>query len=790
MLRSLGISAGIGVLLVISDGAICRADGPAQASLPADATNGAPAAASPTPATNATAPAKAAAKLENMSLEDLMNIEVATVTTASKAPEKAIDAPATVIVITAQDIRLRGYANLKDVLRDMPGMDTTENYFSEIGTLVPVRGIVGNNLIVVLVNGMRVNPPGGEYFPLRSDFSVRDAEQIEVIYGPGSTLYGQDAISAVINVKTKKPVEGKLGELVLDGGLYSEREGFISFGKHFVKENFSLTGYFEYHDSDLNPINTDYPDFWKDYATFSQNQSPRGLGDPPVRRDFGLNGFTRLEGENWSVQGWFRQSERSSAEAKIPQQSGYLDQAKWGDDSLVLEARDTIPFSNTLSLESALSYNRYEIEPSSRYVNPTSSNPNLPIAPGTPGSWFFRDNKYGIGKGITDEEDLRWQVNPKLSLLTGIYVGAFDIIPKATIPGGANPNGNIVAQGEGANALYYTTQTGPVSASNPLITVPRVTRDRYQTYAGFLELGWQITPTLKAIAGTRVTGDTRLSEIPVTPRASLIYNITDHLTAKYIYTQAFVAPPPYFRDLTYDDGTHISHDASNFGAEKATSNEINLNYAVRNLNLGASAYYGRQSNLIISSESIDTGPLVEERDQNGNAIGPRQLISARNGGQSQNAGFDLFGRATFGEFSPWASYSYVNSQISVPGTGFPENESTPGVSKHSGRLGVTWAATPKLFITPSLVIRSTPENVLPSNGVTTYHSLARQLDTPYHVDLAVEYRVSESLSFFATIQNLTDHKYALGGFNGDGHGKLFALPGETINGVLGMRYQF
>ena len=367
---------------------------------------------------------------KKMSLEELMNVEVATVTTASKAPEKTTDAPATVLVVTANDVKLRGYSNLKDVLRDLPGMDTTENYFSEIGTLVPVRGIVGNNLIVVLVNGMRVNPPGGEYFPLRSDFSVRDVEQIEVIYGPGSTLYGQDAISAVINVKTKKPVQGQSGELVLDGGLYSEREGFISFDKIFQKQNFSLSGYFQYHDSDLNPINSDYPDFFRDYATYSRTETPRGLGDPPIRRDFGLNGFARVEGDNWSIQGWYRQSERSSAEAKVPEQSGYLDKAKWGDSSLVLEARDKIPFSDTLSLESAFSYNRYEIEPSSRYVNPGSGNPN------TPGHWFFTDNKYGIGKGYTLEEDLRWQATPKISLLLGGYAGAFDIIPKNTIPGG------------------------------------------------------------------------------------------------------------------------------------------------------------------------------------------------------------------------------------------------------------------------------------------------------------------------------------------------------------------
>ena len=171
-----------------------------------------------------------------MSLEELMNVEVATVTTASKQRRRPPTLPPPSIVVTAHDIKLRGYSNLKDVFRDLPGMETTENYFSEIGTLVPVRGIVGNNKIVVLVNGMRVNPPGGEFFPFRSDFSVRDVEQIEVIYGPGSTLYGQDAISAVINVKTKEPSEGQLGEVGVDGGLYNEREGWISFGKAFGKQ--------------------------------------------------------------------------------------------------------------------------------------------------------------------------------------------------------------------------------------------------------------------------------------------------------------------------------------------------------------------------------------------------------------------------------------------------------------------------------------------------------------------------------------------------------------------------
>lgn len=50
----------------------------------------------------------------------------------------------------------------------------------------------------------RHGPPGGENMMFRSDISVRDADQIEVVYGPGSTLYGQDAISAVINLITRQ----------------------------------------------------------------------------------------------------------------------------------------------------------------------------------------------------------------------------------------------------------------------------------------------------------------------------------------------------------------------------------------------------------------------------------------------------------------------------------------------------------------------------------------------------------------------------------------------------------
>ncbi len=95
--------------------------------------------------------------LLSMPLSELMQIEVIT---ASRTLQSTLEAPAAVHVVTARQIEERGYQTLKDVLRDLPGMETIEYHFTEFGTLVPVRGIVGNNKLVVLVNGVRVNPPG------------------------------------------------------------------------------------------------------------------------------------------------------------------------------------------------------------------------------------------------------------------------------------------------------------------------------------------------------------------------------------------------------------------------------------------------------------------------------------------------------------------------------------------------------------------------------------------------------------------------------------------------------
>ncbi len=697
-------------------------------------------------------------ELKKMSLEDLMRIQVATVTTASKKEEKSTEAPGTVVVITAQDIKLRGYSSLKDVLRDLPGMDLVENTFTELGTQVAVRGITGNNKIVVLVNGMRVNPPGGEYFPFRNDFSVREAEQIEVIYGPGSTLYGQDAISAVINVKTKTPpADGHpTVELGADGGLHSEREAWGSFGKVFdTARNILFNGYVQYHDSDLSRIDRDYPNWWKPYRNTAE---PKGRGTVPERGDFGLNAFARMEIGGFSVQSWYRTSERSSGEGYGPVLA-FLDESRWEDRSWVTEAKHHWILSDKVSLDSSVTYNWYEVAPQTRYVFPQSET-----------KWFLNDFKYANGHSLAVEESLRMEFTKGLSVLLGGTYTNYDIIPKSTVPGGARPGGHGDILQQGGSFVYFA---GKGSAASR-VEIPRVVDSEFDRYGGYIEFSWQITPKLKAIAGTRVDKDTRIAEPSVTPRAALIYNVTDALTAKYTYSEAYISPAPYF-DATYDRGDILATSNPNLQPETSKTHELNLNYNKKAYNLGLSLYYGDQSSLILVSDNALSPNIVAGQvfvDAAGTQ--PRKLVTSVNSGTSQNVGLDFYGKAKLtSSLSTWFSYSYTTYEESTAGLTF----GLRGISQHNFRLGATWAITPKLFVTPSLVARSTPRNVHPAN-------LSDELENPWQANLHILYAPMSYLEFYADLRNITDNHYALTGFLSD------AIPQETFNGVLGVRLSF
>jgi outer membrane receptor protein involved in Fe transport len=677
-----------------------------------------------------------------LSLGQLMDPSI---TTASRTLERATEAPATVYVITAGDIRARSYFTLADVLKDLPGMETIENYYSELGTLVPVRGVVGNNKIVLLINGMRVNPPGGEELMIRSDVDVRFADQIEVIYGPGSTLYGQDAISAVINIKTRRPGDATF-EVMGGYGLNDTKEAYASFARTFFRSSdlpVSVTAYVAGRDADLSNFRQDFPAWWQKYDSYLANIDRAG---PPVRGDLGMNGFVRLESQQTSLQAWYRESVRSSSEGRGSTGPTpvlfFVPEARWRDRSLVVEGQNALNFSENVTLHSTLTFNRYELDPRSRYVFPDSM-----------GGLFLDDYKYAVGTSAALEEKLDLEITASTRLMVGAVAANYDVVPKATVPGGANTRGDVVLQS--GSLTYYTRAGDPTSR----VDLPRTVNLQYQQFGAYVEGAHRFSANLRAIAGVRADASTRFSAIPVSPRAALIVQGFDgRLALKYVFSMAYVAPSPSFIYNIYDNGGQIGIGNPELKPERARSNEFNISWRSEFLLLSGSAYYNEQSDLLTISQSgapeTLVAPMVFVRPD---GTGPRRLAQSVNLGTSKGMGSDLFFRFSTARISGWGSYSYVDFKRTLG----PMVSGLPQISRHNVRVGGTLAILENLSLTPSLVLRSSPEN-LPDS----YRDAGVSLQMPYEINVSALFTPVEALDLLVTVRNASFRRYALRGIAG------------------------
>ncbi|HET6995666.1 MAG TPA: TonB-dependent receptor [Chitinophagaceae bacterium] len=167
--------------------------------------------------------------LANLSIEELMDFKVST---ASGYLQTTSQAPSTVTVITARQIAERGYEQLEDALRDVPGIDMIHiNGYAP--TLIYFRGMYGaeNLRALLMIDGIVENNILGSNDMAGPAYSLHNIERVEIIWGPVSALYGANAFGGVINIITKKG--GDINGLTAD-------IGFGSFDTRLLKMNIGL----------------------------------------------------------------------------------------------------------------------------------------------------------------------------------------------------------------------------------------------------------------------------------------------------------------------------------------------------------------------------------------------------------------------------------------------------------------------------------------------------------------------------------------------------------------------
>jgi iron complex outermembrane receptor protein len=168
---------------------------------------------------------KSEGRLTQVSLEELGQIEV---TTASKVPVKASRTPAAIYVITQEDIRRSGVTSIAEALRLAPGVEVARVDSNTWSLGVRGFGSALSRSVLVLIDGRTVYTPlfAGVYWQVQ-DTLLEDIERIEVIRGPGGTIWGANAVNGVINIITKNAKDTN-GLLVSTGGGNID-QGFVNF---------------------------------------------------------------------------------------------------------------------------------------------------------------------------------------------------------------------------------------------------------------------------------------------------------------------------------------------------------------------------------------------------------------------------------------------------------------------------------------------------------------------------------------------------------------------------------
>ncbi|WP_062263960.1 TonB-dependent receptor plug domain-containing protein [Endozoicomonas arenosclerae] len=203
--------------------------------------------------------------LFDLSLEELISMEIPDVTSVSRKKQRLMDSAAAIYVITNEDLRRTGVTSIPEALRMVPGMQVAKlnaNTWS-----ISTRGFnyIFANKLLVLIDGRTVYSPlfSGVNWDVQ-DTMMEDIDRIEVIRGPGAALWGANAVNGVINIITKKAADTQ-GNLLTAGGGTEEK----AFGAFRHGGEFGETGFYRVYvkaferDGQVNAEGKDTADDWK-----------------------------------------------------------------------------------------------------------------------------------------------------------------------------------------------------------------------------------------------------------------------------------------------------------------------------------------------------------------------------------------------------------------------------------------------------------------------------------------------------------------------------------------------
>jgi iron complex outermembrane receptor protein len=516
----------------------------------------------------------------SLSLEELMELEV-TISTDTK--QTIANAPATVSVITKEDIKATGATNLVEILENVPGIHIRANQFG-FRPLIQIRGATANQTLL-MVNGVSMRDLLWGFGFFWKGMPISSIDRIEIIRGPGSALFGADASAGVINVITKTSAKLSHNEVGIRRGSFDTDNGWLQYGNSWQGVEFGLTMDFFNTDSHAPLIETDA-------QTLSDSRSNTNATLAPDNAQYG-----------WKSEEIRLLAAKQSWRMNID----YVKQSEIETGMTGLGVLDPVTRANDKRFNANLFYNSNQFHPywmfdsELRYQDYSYSSGDGFIE--RPAGALSESNTTGI---INQMRSAERRISGELS---GQYSGFEDqgirlgigyiwedlYRVEQYINSGTGPDGNPIPIGSG---LLDVSDTAYAFAPE---------KARRISYF-FAQDIWQLAEFWELTAGARYD---HYSDFGGTfnPRLALVWQTTKKLTTKLLYGRAF--RPPSFQEL-YASTSNAQPNPS-LKPERSETWELALSYSFSSqLNIAVNIFRYQQTDLIddVKSQGESVGTFT------------------------------------------------------------------------------------------------------------------------------------------------------------------------------------
>jgi outer membrane receptor protein involved in Fe transport len=698
-------------------------------------------------------------KLENLSLKELLSVKV---TTASRTAQELGLTPATVLLVSKEQIKMRGYQSLLDVLLDLPDVKVDDKMYSGMRNSFTIRGTQGSEKLVILLDGITISTPSGEALPIMENYPVHFAEQIEIVFGPASALYGANAVSGVINIISKKTPNNN--DLRLEasalGGTYGYTNATLYAAKK-ISDNLSFvaSGQYSY---DKQP---DYSKVWSDDSLLNTSSLKTGVfntiygpmaPETPVSSNYeaplaAWNLYAAIRGNNFSLS-YFRNYTRvPTAYGNNANNAVFNKDVYMGQSVGILNATYKASFGK-FSSTSMLTSSDYQLDPRTNYRNLYTG-----MEPGY---------KYSTCALTKIEELLTWKASEKLHITAGGGFERYNSVPqsgdlKAPVDKNGSTGGSYIGtesyyRPEGLQAQFYHI--------------------KFTNAGAYFQTQYSPYKNVHLTVGARYDVNSRYGST-FNPRLGLVYKPFEKTTIKVLYGSAFLAPSPsdayvhYGSFYTMDSGrTYNSFflHLPNPGLKPIKSKNFEVNvrqYITENLSFSVNGYFNELSNLYAFADDNETTKLYNNLF-NGIPVDYVEVFVNRGKQHNYGGSLQLNWNAAIGNiyFHSYGSVSYADGVRKSLEAGGKDME-LDFISHFITRIGTdikagNFTCSPRLTIMDNQHIAGVREE--------TASIIKRQSIPGYALlNISVRYAVKKGLSCFANVSNALDQRYRSVGFNMD-----------------------